>query len=112
MTSIRTRLFFLLTLFGGTTLTLSWVTYSSFKAMMDSRRQLEMSYAIRDEFQELSSLKPGYTGFVIERAGKELRFWPGGAAQPDSLVNPERLLMYTSYLSDVYYRETWQGQPA
>ena len=58
MTSIRGRLFFLLSLFAGTTLTLSWVTYSSFKSMMDMRRQLELSYQVRDEVQDVSSLKP------------------------------------------------------
>ncbi len=57
MTSIRFRLFVLLSLFAGTTFTLSWVTYQSFKQMMDSRRQLELSYTIRDEIQDLASLK-------------------------------------------------------
>jgi len=58
MSSIKVRLFFLLSMFAGTTLTLSWVTYHSFTAMMESRRQLEFSYAIRDEIQDLSQLKP------------------------------------------------------
>lgn len=57
MTSIRTRLFFLMTLFAGTTLTLSWVSYQSFRTLMDYRRQLEISYTIRDEFQDLKELK-------------------------------------------------------
>ncbi len=59
MKSIRVRLFILLSLFAGTTLTLSWVTYSSFKALMDSRRQLELSYTIRDEVEQVGALKPG-----------------------------------------------------
>jgi len=58
MTSIRARLFFLLTLFAGTTLALSWVSYESFKSLMDLRRQLELSYAIRDEVEDLNALKP------------------------------------------------------
>lgn len=58
MSSIRLRLFFLLSLFAGTTLALSWVTYTSFKLLMDSRRQLELSYTIRDEVEDVNALRP------------------------------------------------------
>ncbi len=59
MSSIRFRLFFLLTLFSGTTLALTYVTYDSFKQLTESRRQLEFSYSLRDDYQDLEKLKPG-----------------------------------------------------
>lgn len=58
MSSIRVRLFFLLTLFSGATLALAYVSYDSFKMLMDSRRQLETSYTLRDDIEDLSDMKP------------------------------------------------------
>ncbi len=58
MSSIRLRLVFLLLLFAGTTGSLAYVGFESFKTLMDARRQLEISYALSDEIQDLSRLKP------------------------------------------------------
>lgn len=59
MTSIKFRLFFLLTLFAGTTMTLSWVSYSSFQYLMQARRDLDLSYDLREEMENLAALKSG-----------------------------------------------------
>lgn len=56
MSSIRVRLFFLLSLFAGTTLTLSYVAYQSFRSLTETRKHLELSYQIRDEVQDISKL--------------------------------------------------------
>ncbi|MBX3022147.1 MAG: HAMP domain-containing histidine kinase [Bdellovibrionales bacterium] len=57
MGSIRFRLFLLLTLFTGTTLVLAAVSVHSARDFRDGRQQLETSYMIRDEIQDLSSIK-------------------------------------------------------
>lgn len=57
MSSIRLRFSFLLFLFAGSTLGLSYVAYDTFRAMQDSRRQLELSYQMSGELQDLGSLK-------------------------------------------------------
>lgn len=59
MSSIRFRLFFLFTLFAGTTLTLAYFAYGGFKSFREQRHQLDMSYLIRDEIQDISVLRPG-----------------------------------------------------
>lgn len=59
MSSIRFRLFGLLSLFAGATLTLATVSYNNFKTLRDGRTQLDLSYLLRDEVQDPSSLKPG-----------------------------------------------------
>lgn len=58
MSSIRFRLFFLLSLFTATTLTLAYVSYNTFKVYRDTRRQLELSYGMRDEVQALNETRP------------------------------------------------------
>jgi signal transduction histidine kinase len=57
--SIRFRLFFLFTLFAGTTLVLGYFAYDSFATFREERHQLEMSYAITYEINDISVLKPG-----------------------------------------------------
>jgi signal transduction histidine kinase len=57
--SIRFRLFFLFTLFAGTTLGVAYFAYDSFKVFRDQRHQLDLSYMIRDEIQDVGMLKPG-----------------------------------------------------
>lgn len=59
MTTIRFRLFMLCALFAGTTLALAYSAYDSFKNLRDHRHQLELSYTIRDEIQDINTLKPG-----------------------------------------------------
>ncbi len=58
MTSIRFRMFFLLSLFTATTLTLAYVSYNTFHVFRNTRRQLEMSYVVRDEVAALNQQKP------------------------------------------------------
>lgn len=58
MSSIRFRLFFLLSLFTATTLTLAYVANNTFKVYRDTRRQLELSYVMRDEIQSLNETRP------------------------------------------------------
>ncbi len=58
MMSIRLRLFILFTLFAGSTLLLALVSYQNFSLFREQRRQLEMSYIIRDEMIEPGLLKP------------------------------------------------------
>lgn len=57
MSSIRLRFSFLLLIFAGTTLAMSYIAYDTFRAMQDSRRQLEMSYQMTSELQDLDKLK-------------------------------------------------------
>jgi signal transduction histidine kinase len=59
LTSIRFRLFSILTLFAGTTLTLAYLSYDNFRTLRIERTQLDLSYYLRDEIQDLNSLKPG-----------------------------------------------------
>lgn len=51
MTTIRFRLFLLLSLFTSATLTLAYVAYNTFDVFRATRRQLELSYTVRDEIQ-------------------------------------------------------------
>lgn len=57
MISIRLRFSFLLFLFAGSSLGLSYVAYDTFTNMQDGRRQLELSYQMTSELQDLNSLK-------------------------------------------------------
>jgi len=57
--SIRFRLFFLFTLFAGTTLALGYFAYDSFANFREQRHQLDMSYAIAYEINDINVLKPG-----------------------------------------------------
>lgn len=59
MTSIRLRLFLMLATFSGATLGMAFISYQAFDTMSDSRKQLEFSYVLRDEIQDLNSIKPG-----------------------------------------------------
>ncbi len=58
MTTIRFRLFFLLAIFTSTTLTLAYVSYNTFISFRNQRRQLELSYVLRDEMTQLNGRKP------------------------------------------------------
>jgi hypothetical protein len=58
MMSIRFRLFLLLGLFTATTLTLAHVAYGTFTVFRDLRRDLELSYQLRDEVQATREVKP------------------------------------------------------
>jgi signal transduction histidine kinase len=58
MTTIKFRMYFLLVLFGATTMTLSYVSYNTFNVYRNNRRQLEMSYLVRDEVALLRDTKP------------------------------------------------------
>ncbi|MGZ6479909.1 MAG: hypothetical protein ACXWQE_11440, partial [Bdellovibrionales bacterium] len=59
MMSIRFRLFFLFTLFAGTTLTVAYFAYDGFMTFREQRHQLDLSYTIRDEIQDISTLRAG-----------------------------------------------------
>lgn len=63
MSSIRARLFFLFMLFAGTTLTVAYFAYNGFISYRDQRKQLDLSYFIRDEVQDVANLKPGSERF-------------------------------------------------
>jgi len=58
VTTIKFRLYFLLALFTITTLTLAYVSYNTFHVFRNTRRQLELSYAVRDEVINLREQKP------------------------------------------------------
>lgn len=58
MTTIKFRLYFLLTLFTVTTLSLAYVSYSTFWVFRNTRKQLELSYTVRDEVINLREQKP------------------------------------------------------
>lgn len=58
MSSIRHRLFFILTIFGGTSLALAFSTYLTFQQFQRERKQLELSYLVRDKIQDLSAVRP------------------------------------------------------
>lgn len=57
--SIRFRLFFLFALFAGTTVGVAYFAYDSFQTFRSQRSQLDLSYKIRDEIDDVSTLKPG-----------------------------------------------------
>jgi hypothetical protein len=59
MSSIRFRLFFLINFFASATLTLAYFAYDGFRSFRDQRFQLELSYFLRDELQDVSTFKPG-----------------------------------------------------
>ena len=59
MSLIRVRLFFLLTLFAGTTFALTYVSYQTFQNLTGTYRQLELSYQLKDEYQDMNSLTAG-----------------------------------------------------
>ena len=63
MSTISSRLFFIFMLFAGTTLTIAYFAYDGFTTYRDQRKQLDMSYFVRDEIQELSEIKPGSDRF-------------------------------------------------
>lgn len=86
MGSIRIRLFILLTLFTGTTLLLATVAAYSARDFRYGRRQLEMSYMIRDEIQELN-LKPGSDTFKKLEALKGDLFPPRRGTELSGLLN-------------------------
>lgn len=58
MTTIRFRLYLLLSLFSATTLTLAYVSYNTFYVFRNTRKQLELSYQVRDEVASLNEKKP------------------------------------------------------
>lgn len=58
MTTIKFRMFFLLLLFGVTTLSLAYVSHNTFNLYRNYRRQLEASYLLRDEVAALRDSKP------------------------------------------------------
>jgi signal transduction histidine kinase len=58
MMTIKFRMYVLLILFGTATLTLAYVSYNTFDVYRASRRQLEMSYVVRDEVAALRDNKP------------------------------------------------------
>lgn len=89
MSSIRFRLFFLLSLFTATTLTLAYVAYNTFTVFRDIRRQLELSYAVRDEIQALNEAKP---------TAEQLRRLQGYRAR----LNPPRRMEEFSNLIQIY----------
>lgn len=57
MKSIRFRLFMLLTLFAATALTLTSVSYVTFKDLREKRAQLDISYELRDGVQNFDNAK-------------------------------------------------------
>src|SRR4051812_31707957 len=57
--SIRFRLFFLFTLFAGTTLGVAYFAYDGFTTFREQRHQLDLSYRIRDEILDVTAIKPG-----------------------------------------------------
>lgn len=59
MMTIRFRLFLLLFLMTGKGLTLAYFSWTAFKDLKNSRRQLDVSYQIRDEVSNPENLKPG-----------------------------------------------------
>jgi signal transduction histidine kinase len=59
MMSIRFRLFLMFTLFAGSTLGVAYFAYDSFQVFREQRHQLDLSYMIRDEIQDVSDLQPG-----------------------------------------------------
>ncbi len=61
MTTIRFRLFVFLSIFNAATLTLAYVGYNTFQVFRQSRKQLELSYLIRDEIAKLGSNRPTST---------------------------------------------------
>ncbi|MGE4131665.1 MAG: sensor histidine kinase [Bdellovibrionales bacterium] len=58
MSSIRFRLFFLLSLFTATTLTLAYVAHKTFRNFRETRKQLDLSYALRTELDYIGDRKP------------------------------------------------------
>lgn len=54
MSSIRTRLFFLMVMFAGATVTLGYLAFESFDNYRSSRKQLDLSYLIREEIRDLT----------------------------------------------------------
>lgn len=56
MTSIRFRLFCMFGLFAGSTLMLAYVAYDNFVTFRNQRHQLELSYMVRDEIQDITTL--------------------------------------------------------
>lgn len=75
MTSIRFRLFAFCMAFAGTTLALAYAAYGNFQTLRDHRKQLEISYAIRDQIQTLDGLKPGGEAFK-KLQGYRALMWP------------------------------------
>jgi signal transduction histidine kinase len=58
MTSIRFRLFCLLSFFALLTAGLALLSYRGFRQFRADRAQLELSYEVRDEIQDLGTAKP------------------------------------------------------
>ncbi len=58
MTTIRFRLFIFLTLFSGVILLLAYSAYDTFITFRSQRYQLELSYQVRDEIQDVNKLRP------------------------------------------------------
>lgn len=58
MSSIRLRLFLLLSMFAGTVLALTYVAYGTFDDLIGARRQLEISYLVRDQVQDVGLTRP------------------------------------------------------
>jgi signal transduction histidine kinase len=75
MTSIRFRLFAFCMLFAGTTLALAYGAYDCFQTLRERRQQIEISYAIRDQLQDLDTVKPNGETFRQLQSYRK-RMWP------------------------------------
>ena len=70
MNTIRFRLFLLLTLITVATAALSYASWLNLQQFREVRRQLELSYSLREDLQDLSVLKPGSDRFYRIRAAR------------------------------------------
>ena len=82
MTSIRLRLLLLMALFAAGVSALAWASYASFNKIRDWHRQIESSYSLHDDLQDLNNFKANAeqvshwrqraAGLLPRRRGEEL----------------------------------------
>lgn len=86
MISIRLRLFLLLCILTGKALGLTFFTYKTFNEFQSNRKQLDLSYSVRDKAQNLEELKPGSEKLKELGASAAKMFPPRRAEELTTLV--------------------------